>query len=213
MGDTAAPSQGPKIHTEVKDSDLVFRRRRQIVDASVQLFISKGFHKTTTREIAKAAGFSIGTLYEYVNSKEDVLYLVCQAIHSEMEQRLKQRLRHGINGARDLEAAIAVYFTVCDQMSDHILLIYQETKSLPAESRRFVLEHELRITGVFKDLLARGVADFSLRPLHPPEIALVAHNIMVVGHMWGFRRWALAPSFSLEQYIQLQGDYLLGELT
>ena len=90
MGDTSAPSQGPKIHTEVKDSDLVVRRRRQIVDAAVHLFISKGFHKTTTREIAKAAGFSIGTLYEYVNSKEDVLYLVCQAIHSEMEQRLRQ---------------------------------------------------------------------------------------------------------------------------
>lgn len=36
---------------------------------------------------------------------------------------------------------------------------------------------------------------------------------MVVGHMWSFRRWALAPAFSLEQYIQLQSDYLLGELT
>ena len=202
-----------EIHTEIKDDDLVSLRRTQVVDAAVHLFISKGFHKTTTREIAKAAGFSIGTLYEYVNSKYDVLYLVCQAIHSEMEQRLRQRLRYGVNGARDLKAAIAVYFTVCDQMSDHILLIYQETKSLPAESRRFVLEHELRITGVFKELLARGVADFSLRPIKATEIELVAHDIMVVGHMWAFRRWALAGSFSLERYIDLQSDYLLGELT
>jgi TetR/AcrR family transcriptional regulator, cholesterol catabolism regulator len=203
---------GKSIPTEVKDNDLVLRRRRQIVDAAVQLFINKGFHKTTTREMAKAAGFSIGTLYEYVTSKEDVLYLVCQAIHQEMEEHLKKRLSQGVNGAQDLEAAIGSYITVCDQMSDHILLIYQETKSLPAESRRFVLEHELRITGVFKDLLRRGVEDFSLRPLHPPEMELVAHNIMVLGHMWAFRRWALARSFSLEQYIQLQSDYLLGEL-
>ena len=213
MSEANQPAPGKDIPTEVKDNDLVSRRRRQIVDAAVHLFIRKGFHKTTTREIAKAAGFSIGTLYEYVTSKEDVLYLVCQAIHSEMEQRLMQRLRHGINGARDLEAAIGVYFTVCDQMSDHILLIYQETKSLPVESRRFVLEHEVRITGVFKDLLKRGVEDFSLRPLNPPEMALVAHNIMVVGHMWAFRRWALKPNYSLEQYIALQSDYLLGELT
>jgi AcrR family transcriptional regulator len=203
---------GKSIPTEVKDNDLVLRRRRQIVDAAVQLFIKKGFHKTTTREMAKAAGFSIGTLYEYVTSKEDVLYLVCQAIHQEMEEHLKKRLSQGVNGAQDLEAAIGSYITVCDQMSDHILLIYQETKSLPVESRRFVLEHELRITGVFKDLLRRGVEDFSLRPLHPPEMELVAHNIMVLGHMWSFRRWALARSFSLEQYIQLQSDYLLGEL-
>lgn len=203
---------GKCIPTEVKDSDLVLRRRRQIVDAAVELFVKKGFHKTTTREIAKAAGFSIGTLYEYVTSKEDVLYLVCQAIHQEMEGHLKKRLRRGVNSARDLRAAIGSYITVCDQMSDHILLIYQETKSLPPASRRFVLDHEMRITGVFKDLLARGVEDFSLRPLHQPEIELVAHNIMVLGHMWAFRRWALAQAFSLDQYIEMQSDYLLGEL-
>lgn len=203
---------GKSIPTEVKDNDLVFRRRRQIVDAAVELFIKKGFHKTTTREIAKAAGFSIGTLYEYVTSKEDVLYLVCQAIHQEMEGHLKKRLQHGVDGARDLRAAIGSYITVCDQMSDHILLIYQETKSLPHASRGFVLEHELRITGVFRDLLARGVEDFSLRPLNQREMELVAHNIMVSGHMWAFRRWALAKSFSLERYIELQSDHLLGEV-
>ena len=38
------------IPTQVKDPDLVKRRRRQIADAAVQLFIEKGFHKTTTRK-------------------------------------------------------------------------------------------------------------------------------------------------------------------
>ena len=203
---------GKKIPTEVKDNELVARRRRQIVDAAVHLFIRKGFHKTTTREIAKAAGFSIGTLYEYVTSKEDVLYLVCQAIHTEMEGRLKQKIKHGGNGSQDLRAAIKVYLKVCDQMSDHILLIYQETKSLPSESRRFVLDAEIKITGLFQDILTRGVKDFSLKPLNPSETELVAHNLMVMGHMWAFRRWALAESFSLDEYIELQVEHIMGDL-
>ncbi|MGD8461564.1 MAG: helix-turn-helix domain-containing protein, partial [Desulfobacterales bacterium] len=74
------------IPTQVKDPDLVKRRRRQIADAAVQLFIEKGFHKTTTRQIARAAGFSIGSLYEYFASKEDILYMVCEAIHAEVER-------------------------------------------------------------------------------------------------------------------------------
>ncbi|HSM89373.1 MAG TPA: helix-turn-helix domain-containing protein, partial [Desulfobacterales bacterium] len=74
------------IPTQVKDPDLVERRRRQIADAAVRLFIERGFHKTTTRQIARAAGISIGSLYEYFNCKEDILYLVCDFIHSEMEQ-------------------------------------------------------------------------------------------------------------------------------
>ena len=48
-----------------------------MIKGAVTLFKEKGFHRTTTREIAKAAGFSIGTLYEYIRTKEDVLYLVC----------------------------------------------------------------------------------------------------------------------------------------
>ncbi len=214
MPEAGAPGSPTRdIPTEVKDAGLVAKRRRQIVDASVQLFFQKGFHKTTTREIAKAAGFSIGTLYEYVTSKEDVLYLVCQAIHLEMESRIKERLRFSGPAAAALKAAIEVYFTVCDQMSDHILLIYQETKSLPPEPRRFVLAHEERITEIFADLLRRGVADYSLKPLDQAQIGLMAHNITVLGHMWTFRRWALSPRYSLEQYLALQSALILGELT
>lgn len=200
------------IPTEVKDSELVGRRRREIVDAAVTLFIEKGFHKTTTREIARAAGFSIGTLYEYVASKEDVLYLVCEAIHQKVEERLKEGISAGGSGARALQTAIDLYFQVCDEMADYILLIYQETASLPAESMRYVLANEERITAIFRDMLDRGVADYSLKPLDRGEVTLMAHNIAVLGHMWAFRRWSLARNFTLEQYSSLQRDLIMGEL-
>ncbi|MDP3286549.1 MAG: TetR/AcrR family transcriptional regulator, partial [Desulfobacterales bacterium] len=76
------------IPTQVKNPDLVEKRRRQIAEAAVKLFIEKGFHKTSTRQIAKAAGVSIGSLYEYIASKEDILYLVCDSIHVEVEKRI-----------------------------------------------------------------------------------------------------------------------------
>jgi AcrR family transcriptional regulator len=72
------------IPTQVKNPDLVERRRRQIAAAAVKLFIEKGFHKTTTRQIAQASQFSIGALYEYFASKEDILYMVCESIHAEV---------------------------------------------------------------------------------------------------------------------------------
>ncbi len=206
-------AQSSLIPTEVKDPKLVARRRRQIVDAAVELFVKNGFFRTTTRQIAKAAGFSIGTLYEYVKTKEDVLYLVCENIHQEMDQRLRQRLRHERDGAAALSAAMEIYFTVCHQMADHILLIYQETASLPKEQMGWVLEHEQGITEIFADILRRGVADYSLRPLSAPELALMAHNITVMGHMWAFRRWALGRRFSLDQYIEQQRSLILGEVT
>ena len=201
-----------QIPTEVKDPRLVAQRRRQIVDAAVGLFIANGFHKTTTRQIAKAAGFSIGNLYQYVKTKEDVLYLVCQAIHQEMESRLNQRVRYTGNAASALAEAMENYFQVCDQMSDHILLIYQETKSLTKDSMLYVLAYEERITEIFADLLRKGVSDYTLKPLYAGQIDLMAHNIMVLGHMWTFRRWSLARHFTLEEYIQHQRDLIMSQL-
>jgi hypothetical protein len=39
---------------------------------------------------------------------------------------------------------------------------------------------------------------------------MVAHNITVLGHMWTFRRWYLARQFSIEDYIRMQTEFILG---
>lgn len=205
------PQHGTKdIPTQIKNLNLVERRRRQIVDAAVELFEKKGFHKTTTREIAKAAGLSIGSLYEYVASKEDVLYLVCDAIHAEIGRGVAEALKRVSQGQDALAEVIREYFLVCHRMSDHILLMYQETQSLPSQWRKRILESEAQITGIFIEVLARLVSSGDLPSLDEKTIELVAQNISVLGHMWAFRRWFLARYYNIEDYIELQTKFILG---
>jgi AcrR family transcriptional regulator len=199
------------IPTQIKNADLVQKRRRQIVDAAVGLFVEKGFHKTTTRQIAAAVGFSIGSLYEYVGSKEDVLYLVCDAIHDEVERAVSEALNRAKRGKSALTEVIREYFMVCHRMSDHVLLIYQETQSLPPQWRKRVLEKEVRVTGIFIDVLARLIDSGDLPRLNEKFLELAAHNITVMGHMWTFRRWFLARHYSIEDYIEMQTEFILGE--
>ncbi|GAA3318731.1 hypothetical protein GCM10020331_022730 [Ectobacillus funiculus] len=89
---------------------LVAVRRAQMVKGAVSLFKEKGFHRTTTREIARAAGFSIGTLYEYIRTKDDVLYLVCDSIYENVKERLDQALNTEKGSLESLTAAVASYF-------------------------------------------------------------------------------------------------------
>ena len=197
------------IPTQVKNPDLVERRRRQIVDAAVELFIQNGFHKSTTRQIAKAAGFSIGSLYEYVASKEDILYLVCDAIHAEMGRGMAEALQRVDRSGNPLAEVVREYLLVCDRMSDHILLIYQETQSLPHKWRRVVLENEVRITGLFTRALAHLTAAGEIPLLSGAAMDLIAHNIAVMGHMWTFRRWFLGRHYTIEDYIRHQTAFIL----
>ncbi len=197
------------IPTQVKNPELVERRRRQIIDAAVKLFTAKGFHKTTTRQIASAVGFSIGSLYEYVASKEDILYLVCDSIHSQVERLVGEGMNRAGAGRNVLVKILREYFLVCHRMSDVILLIYQETRSLPPQWQKRVLENELRITGLFVEVLARLKADGDLSHLDDRDIELAAHNISVLGHMWTFRRWFFGRHYSIEEYIDRQTSFVL----
>ena len=47
--------------------------RQRILDASQQLFAAQGFDAATTRDIARAAGIGVGTLFNYFSSKEAIV--------------------------------------------------------------------------------------------------------------------------------------------
>lgn len=206
------PAALKNIPTQVKNKALVNRRRSQIVDAAVEMFLQRGFHKTTTRQIAQAAGISNGLLYEYISTKEDILYLVCDAIHAQMQNAVVEALIRRQADTHPLAAVIREYFLVCHRMGDHILLIYKETQSLPVKWRNIVLENEIRITGLFTKVLKDLEAGGELPEMDESVLDLIAHNISVLGHMWAFRRWFLARRYTIDEYTRIQTALILDRL-
>lgn len=55
--------------------------RARLLEAAVQAFAAKGFHGTTTRDIAGAAGMSPAAVYVHHRSKEELLYLISRDGH------------------------------------------------------------------------------------------------------------------------------------
>jgi TetR/AcrR family transcriptional regulator, cholesterol catabolism regulator len=201
-----------EVATQIKNQELVKQRRRQIVDAAVSLFIRYGYHKTTTRALAKETGLSIGSLYEYVSSKDDVLYLVCIAIHSEVEEGIKEAMTRASHGREALTEIIREYFHVCNRMSDHILLMYQVTHFLPEKWQKKVLETEIRITNLFVEAIRKLNESGVLHRLDEDRTDLVGHNISVLGQTWAFRRWYFAKRFTLDKYIEYQTAFIMSFL-
>jgi TetR/AcrR family transcriptional regulator, cholesterol catabolism regulator len=197
-----------EVPSLVKDEKLIQKRREEMVKAAVSLFKKHGFHGTTTREIAKASGFSIGTLYEYIRSKEDILYLVCDSIYDNVKEKLQHEIRPEESGLKGVESAIAAYFKVMDDLQDEVLVMYQEAKSLSEEALPYVLKKELEMTSIFEKLLTQSVLQGEL-DLSQKEIQAAAHNILIIGQMWTFRRWALHKMYTIEEYTQLQLQQLL----
>ena len=204
------PTTDAEVPTQIKNPELVRERRRQIIDSTVKLFIEHGYHKTTTRMIAKASNFSIGSLYEYVSSKEDLLYLVCKTIHEEVQTAVEKALSNTDKGREKLAEVIRQYFYVCHKMGNHILLMYQVTQFLPEKWKVRVLVNELNITDIFINALSSLSGKNKFPSLDDKTVNLVGHNISVLGQMWAFRRWHMQKNFSIEEYTKIQTDFILG---
>ncbi len=71
--------------TKQANEQLKQKRRDQIIITALENFAHRGYHRTSISEIAKAAGISKGLMYNYFDSKEDLLiavieYVVPQAV-------------------------------------------------------------------------------------------------------------------------------------
>lgn len=198
-----------QVLSSVKDAELVEKRRDQMIKGAITLFKEKGFHRTTTREIAKESGFSIGTLYEYIRTKEDVLFLVCDAIHDQVNKRLEAIIDLKNPSVTHLVTVVKSYFQLMDDMQDEVVVMYQEVKSLKEETKEYVLQKERDMIHMLKQVIVTCIP----HDISKQDAELLANNIFIQGQMWGFRRWALRKQFTLEEYTNRQLHYLMKALS
>ena len=62
-------------------------RRKEILDVAEELFVTKGYDKTSTNDILGRIGIARGTLYYHFKSKEDILNAIIERINSSLIAR------------------------------------------------------------------------------------------------------------------------------
>ncbi|MGP4063807.1 TetR/AcrR family transcriptional regulator [Oceanobacillus sp. M65] len=199
-----------QVFSAVKDKGLVEKRRKQMIKGALNLFKEKGFHRTTTREIAKESGFSIGTLYEYIRTKEDVLFLVCDSIYDQVQVRLEKVINVHGSPLEKLVSVTEAYFRLMDEMQEEIVIMYQEVKSLKKDTKEYVLQKEREMVQMLEKVIVTCLPEESISS---KDAMLMANNIFIQGQMWSFRRWMLQRQFTLDEYIERQTQFILRSLS
>jgi AcrR family transcriptional regulator len=137
--------------------------RERIVRAATRVFSERGFHRATMQDIVRASGLSVGAIYTYFKSKDDLILAGCDLITDREMSELARRLAP-VDGFRD-RIAVAVGF-LFDQMeveswqlgSTRLLaLAWAEADTSPA-IREMLLRRRREIHGVAVGLLQEGIA-------------------------------------------------------
>ena len=194
------------VKSASKDADLVRERRGLLVAAAVRVFKEKGFHETTVRDIGREAGMTQGTIYNYVGSKDDILYLVCDHIVSEYQEETRKALDHSADPRTRVRNAVRAICEVLDKHQDEILLTYQDSHLLDTRSRRVIFARVEEFVGMFETILTDAARELG-RPLPEPHFA--ANAITFFPTMLALRRWSLKARHRQSELIEWLVDFLV----
>lgn len=113
---------------ESKDQkeDLTERRKTQIAEAAVKVFVKKGYEGSTTKEIAKKARVSEGTIFRYFKTKKDILLYVINLLTERVIAELNREIEECTDPKEALKMILRLHYRLIIKNYDMFKVVIYE---------------------------------------------------------------------------------------
>src|SRR5215472_6045318 len=155
--------------------------QRRLAAAAVECFAEHGFHGTTTRVIASAAGMSSAGLYIHHSSKEELLYRISLHGHQVALQVITDAASTAADPAERLTAMMRAFVRHHARHHTTARVLNYELCSLSSEHHREVVEIRRGIERLMLETVEAGVASGQFHTSNPrlTSVALLSLTVDV----------------------------------
>ncbi|MFC4002233.1 TetR/AcrR family transcriptional regulator [Prauserella oleivorans] len=154
---------------------------RRLMLAGVESFARRGYHATTTRDIASAAGMSPAALYVHFPSKAALLFAISRSGH-ERVLALVERAAASSDDTVDAMRDIVEQFVMWHARRHTVARVVQyELGALPEDEYRVVADLRRGIERIVRDLVERGLEEgvFTVSDAHTAARAVLSLGVDV----------------------------------
>ncbi len=199
-----------KIKAQIANKEILRKRHEQIVDAAGPLFSKKGYQNTSVRDIASALNMNIASLYKYVSTKDDILFLFYKRIHQHWKEVLKSTTEaEEKDPVEQLKSLIQTGLERCLRLNDEILTIFVESRHLEPDSLHIVLSTETEFIRSLENLIIRGLESGQFKT---NDTFLTANIIQYLLMIYPLRGWSFKDRYTFEQIVKIVTDFVFNAL-
>lgn len=165
-------------------------RRAQILEAAAKVFARKGFHQTTTREVATEAGMAEGTIYNYFGNKRELLVALVAHLGTSTFWPLLDQIRH-VEGPDFFRLILRDRIALIRQYGAHITVVLSELLHDEELRLAFIQRVGLRLLVAILPEIQRRIDRGEFRRIEPQVLlpmfmgatlaALAANEISLAG--------------------------------
>ena len=141
------------------------RRRKEIFDASVHLFLNKGFSETSMREIAEAAEIGKSTLYDYFPSKDDILLSFIEDELQRLTEGLSEIANQNIGTLEKLRQMMFAYMEYLAKNEDFYLKLSLEVQRMAQQSVERIQRKRHALQDLLRGIIEAGIREGCFRPV------------------------------------------------
>jgi AcrR family transcriptional regulator len=171
-------------------------RWAELIAVATQVFYEKGYDGASLQDIADRLGMLKGSLYYYIQSKEDLLFDVISTVHRDGLAVVRARADAPGGPLERLENVIIghVEHTCRNLVATAVFL--HELSSLPPERSAEVLGSEHAYQSVFRELIEQAQREGLVRPDLDPRLGALS----ILGSAnWVYRWFRPGGEFSAEE--------------
>jgi AcrR family transcriptional regulator len=183
---------------KIKKEAVAVKNLANIFDTALTLGNEKGFQSMSLRDLSRTSGLSMGALYSYFTSKEELLEMIQNQGRRLTRRVFTRQIDPTAPPDEMLRAAIRTHLYLTEIMQKWFYFSYMETKNLNKAQQKKSIEGELETEQVFIDILEKGVLEKQFTVENP---VLTASVIKAMLQDWYVKRWKYARrQISVEAY-------------
>jgi len=156
--------------------------RAVILAKAREMFLSQGFHQTTMRAIAQAAGISTGPLYFHFKNKAEVFFHICSEAYDVLLSDFRKAADeqgHAGYKLRNMYYAYKAFYYQEPQLFEIIQMVTNPLSgiNLPATLQESLYEKWAELLLVMEGVIREGIARGELRDVDPRKLSFYLHSV------------------------------------
>ncbi|MCX4450005.1 TetR/AcrR family transcriptional regulator [Streptomyces sp. NPDC087866] len=176
---------------------------RRLLVAAVDAFAERGYHATTTRDIAGRAGMSPAALYIHYKTKEELLHRISRIGHDRALALLESAADSDGTAAERLASAVRSFVRWHAERHTTARVVQYELDALGEEHRTEIIALRRRTDAVVRRIIGEGVASGEFDVPDVPGTTLAVLSLCIDVARWFNAQGSRTPDEVGELYAGL----------
>lgn len=146
-------------------------RRREIIDAAARIFRDKGYAATSIQDVAEAVDILKGSLYYYIDSKDDLLFEVIEEVHRQGLQNLQDGKGDSGDALGRIHSFVVRHITFNASNLAKMTVFFQDFRALSGERRKVIVNERDLYDEHVRSLIIAGQEEGSIPASVQPNMA------------------------------------------